>query len=445
MYKLIKKILRDALPLIYGGVIATLMTFLDGVYLSWYSTNAFNALVFVIPLVGIVGGIGSALAAATANKVTRTMSWHEKIINFFTVTFLLFALSVLVVIAALCMGGGILSFYGLQANQLESIFLLEYWHWILPSFPVQLGLVVMIQVLVIYRKLQFANILLTIITITNVILSPILIFALELGVVGAAISTDLSYLLGMSIFLIKFKANLLDYTRYVQEQSFFRREWSLVQKSLKQLSLDMTMIFFSVIVFSVGTLFFNKLAAQHSILAVTVLGVSEQLKAIFTLPSRGVLGAYITSFANVISEKRIGEYWKLYWAVTAVMAIIYLPGVAFFSFFTREINVLYNVTDPEVQSYLAYFILVNAVFLLTIIIPRTAQISFLSLNRPFLVFLQSISMVVSSYLAAVYLMKIQGLKGLVLGQLLGTIITNVVFFIFFFRLMNLRIRACTLN
>ncbi len=439
MIKLIKTLFYSSIPLIYGGTISTLMTFLDGVYLSHYAKEAFNALILIIPIIGIIGGIGSSLAAATANKLTKSDTAKAKKLDLFIITMMLFIISVVVTLLAIVVASKILSFYTLDTNQLEAIYLIEYWYYIIPSFFIQIILVVAVQLLVIYSKLRTANLLLTIITLINIVLSPILIFTFNLGVIGAAISTNIAYFIGFGYLIIKFYNQLKQFLNFAKAQNIIVEFKSYITP-LKQISLDMTMIFFSVIVFSVGNIFFNKLAMGHGFLAITVLGISEQLKSVFVLPSRGVLGAFITHFGKFIKEKRKKEYWSLYWAATFIIALIYIPGALFFIIGRDFIASMYNITDLAIKSYLDYFIIINSILLVTIVISRAAQVSFLCLQKPVLLFLQSIAIVLFSYFGAVYALESNGIKGIVMGQFLGTLLANMIFFILFYRSMTISIK-----
>lgn len=429
-----------AIPLFYGGMLITFMSLLEGIYLAKYSDHALNALLLTVPLITIINSVAAGLGSAISKNISKSNSFKEKAKEIYMILFLVLIIGIVIILCGYFFEPYIISLYDLNSVPFKKELLLftDYWNWLLPSFLIQLLITIIIQVLVTEGKVKEANLILLTITLINILLSPLLIFSFNLGIIGAAISTNVAFCGGCiaSLVLVNKQINKIINNFLIVKETKISVFLGIFKSQIKT-SLS---VFCAISVFSIGAFYINQLALKESMIAITVLGIAEQLKTIFSLTTRGVAGAYLIEFGRDLSRKNYLNYYKTYWAATFIIGVIYLVGVILFVVFPGLISKGYNLTELKTINLLKCLLLLNSIILIIEILPRAAQIGFLNLNKEMALFLQSGITVLLSCLMAKYLMPIYGIYGIVYGQIIGVFITSIMFLSYFYFLLNKQVK-----
>jgi Na+-driven multidrug efflux pump len=438
----LKRVFGRAIPLLIAGVLSTLMGFTDGVFLAHYDSNAFNALVLLLPVVTLIAALGTGIGVAFADQFTKMITVKGKAETLVVSSLLLF-ISCTIVTLACAVGFEYFWHEIINSNNILEKDILKnyariYWFWIIPTYWFQAIMNIVMQWLTISMKLRKANGLLLLIAVTNTILNPLLIFYVNMGIKGAAIATCLSFLVGLVLFVYMYRKLLLKslkaivlYSKVIKT-GFFGR-------AMRTQLINVLSVFAAMGVFSVGQVFFNQIAVNLGARALILYGIVEQIKTIVTIPSRGVTGAYLIEFANAIKSKMTENYYTIYWASTVIIGCIYVLGCILVWFFPGMINNIYNISESgQINVLNELFIYLIVLFLLAIL-PRASQVAFMSLEKGYLLFLQSVVFITSSIFLSKYYANELGIIGLLKGQVIGMAVTFLVFFPAFVYLMNKKI------
>ncbi len=421
---------------------STIITLMDGLFLIRYSIHAFNAVVLVIPLVGLVTSLGSGLAVAVAEGLGREKDKGKYVQHIIASMLLATVVSLVLIVFAYARPGLFSSLAGLgsgDALQEEKHYFSEYWLWITPTFLFQMLLIPGLQVLIYFGRTRKSNIILTLLAVTNLVLAPVFIFSLHMGTMGAALATDAAYVSGLVVAYLLNKVEIQQLLMNSRQKIhlLFHEGKGILFKQLKTAML----VFCSISTFIAGNILLNNLAASMGIAALSVTGASEQLKSFFTLPTRAVTGSYLVTFYESLKRKAIAEYVPVYWNATVIVAGLYGIAILAFLLIPGFFIFIYHFEAPHLASDFRYVLFVSAMILLLSIFTRTAIVGFLGLDRPFMLFFQSAFTVGAGYFFSWLFSGRYGLRGIIDGQLLGMIIVTLFACGYFFFLLHRQIRA----
>jgi Na+-driven multidrug efflux pump len=423
---------RASLPLILGGSASTLMTFVDGLFVAAYSVEAFNALVLAVPLVGTVTAVGSGVAVAAAESFAASRARGARQRAVLVSLILAVLASTIVVWAALAFAPEIARLAGLTAAgalALEYAFFRQYWVWVTPSFPALVALTLLVQLLVSLGRTGAANRIVLGAAAANVVGDAVLVGALGLGVVGAAVATDLA-LAGAALAAAAVLRRDLTLPRRVRA--------SALARPLGRQALSAAMIFCAMGIFVAGDVMFGRLAAAHSPAAVTLLGIAAQMKSVFLIPTRGVCAAYVAVFGATLAARRAGRYFADYWGATSLVAAFYAAGAVVLFAFAGPLTRLYGDLHAGLLADAVFFLRIAAMSLLVLILGRVAQVGFVALGHPYGAAVQSTLMVGLAYAGAAVMLARDGVRGLAVGQLAGSTLASALVVLWFVTLLGRR-------
>jgi Na+-driven multidrug efflux pump len=427
-----REVALASLPLVLGSSVATLMTFVDGLFVAAQGIASFNALILVLPPVSLVSAIASGIGVAGGDAYVKAAPGPARDRELLVCGGLALAASVALVVLASMAGPLITRVYALDtlANlRQEQALLLTYWRWLIASFPMVVFLTLALQLLVAAGDRARATSIVLVIAGVNTGLDAVLILGLHLGVVGAAIATDLAFAVGTG----------LAWSRLARVIGWPRRQRlaPLLGASGRQIR-SATAVFCSIAVFVVGDLLFGRLAAGLGASAITVLGIADQLKSIIQIPTRGIMAALITILGTDLALRRTGAYFPVYWASAALVGIIYLAGACFLLLLGHAATGWYGLGQPAVRADATFFLRIAAIGLLIQVPGRVAQAGFLALGSPAGMAAYSVLVVSAAYAGAVVLLEPLGLRGMAVGQVLGLLLANAVFVPYFLRMLRAR-------
>ena len=382
---------------------------------------------------GVGTGIGIGLAAAIADLVSKENEL-EKIKRLIAASFLLSFFSILgFLYVAIFHMEMIERVAGLQELADDSLITSEfrrYWKVILWTFPMQILFALTIQFLTILEKQKEGMYIVLFSVVLNIILDYGFTQILPWGVEGLAYST-------MGVFSVSV---LLSFVSLRKQMWFTLPYPSLLNKKFFQafgkLSLTTFLIFLTIVIFSIASIILNKLALKLSTAALVTYAIFRQVMEVIILTTRGLSGGFIIYLGNAIRDKMANEYFPIYWAGTAWIAVVNLIGVMLMVFFPELLINFFDNIDIILYPDIKYIFILAALMLILFILPRLAQIGFISLNRADLLVGYSVVFVGVLISTAFVWTKQYGVFGLAYAELAASITTLVIFTPLFYYFLN---------
>ncbi|GAA3627273.1 MATE family efflux transporter [Flavivirga jejuensis] len=435
----IKKMFLNSLPLAFAGLLSVLIGFIDSLYLSNYSLEAFKALSLIIPILGIVGSMGIAIGAALVNSMANYEGKGEKQRVYFSTIFLILISYIIIVIFTIFGYDRFINFNNLQdhSNAKILVFFTQYWFAIVPLYLFVLVLNVVTQYLSYRNKNKEIIYILSIIVISNLILNPIFIFYLDLGVIGAALASIVSLTLGNLYFALRQK-RLQKFLSLVVKPKDYLKKMGTILKVQSKVAFS---VFLAIAIFALGSIFFNQLAIKQGNEFLAVIGLIEQLKLLMIFPTRGVTGAFLIMFEKAISLRQVNTYWKLYWSATTIIAAICIFEALLIFFFSDLLFRLFNIESESMIKIMEVLLISLYFYFLVNILPRASQVGFITLGKSYLLFLQSLFSVLFGYILTYLLVGNIGKEWFIHGQSLGVFIATTIFLLIFRSMLKKRIKA----
>ncbi len=424
---------KISFPLTLAAAAGTLLVFIDSLFATRVSIETYEAVFLTLPIMGAGTGIGIGLAAAIADLIAK----EKDLVNIkrlLTASFLLSFLSMLVFLyLAIFQIDWIERVAGLQHLEEDSPIINEfrkYWKVILWTFPVQILFSLTIQFLTILEKQKAGIYTILAILLLNIVLDYVFTQVLSWGAEGLAYST-------MGVF----SAGILFCLFPLKNEAYFQLPYPKVfnrafLKAFGQLTLNTLMIFMSVVIFSIAGILLNKMALSISTAALVTYAVFRQIMEFIILTTRGLLGGFIIYMGNAIRDKATASYFPIYWAATAWIAIINITGMIFLFFFPNLLISFFENIDEALIPDIKHIFLVGILILFVFILPRMAQIGFISLNKSALLVINSVTFVIIQLVAAYYWTKTHGVFGLAYAELLACLSSLLIFVPLYFYLLN---------
>jgi len=405
------------------------LVFIDSLFATRISIESYEAVFLTLPIMGVGTGIGIGLAAAIADLIAK----EKEIVNvkrLIAASFLLATLSILlflyVAIFQVEMIEGVAGLGELDTSSLIPIEFRNYWQVILWTFPIQILFALTIQYLTILEKQKAGIYIVLLLLVLNVILDYWFTKILPWGVKGLAYSTMGVFSAGVLISIIPLKRESYFQSPYpsILDRAFF--------KAFGQLSLTTFLIFLTIVIFSIAGIILNKMALKLSTAALVTYAVFRQIMEVIILATRGLSGGFIIYLGNAMRDRDTEEYFPIYWAATAWIGVVNILGAILMIFFPMILINLFENIDTHLYPDIIYILLIGAAILMIFIIPRMAQIGFISLNRAGLLVLCSIVFVLVQVVAAYYWTRSYGVFGLAYAELAACMSTLFIFLPLFF-------------
>lgn len=416
-------------PLTLATASGTILVLIDSFFATRISIETYEAVFLALPILGLSTAIGIGLSAALADLISKEKDLvHIK--RLITSSFIFAFLSIVSFL-------GLVLFFPHLIEQTAGIHQLEegskiasefrdYWKIILWTFPLQIIFSMMMQFLTIleYQKKGMYIIISNI--ILNIILDYFFTQHLSLGIKGLAFSTMTVFSTGVLLSCIP-----LIKEKYFQSPypTIFNR---LFLKAFWNMSITTFLIFISVGIFSVSAILMNQIALSISTSALVIFAVYRQIMQIFIISTRGFAGGFIIYIGNALRDKNTADYFPIYWAATAWMAIFNIAAAILVITIPKKLIGLFDNVDSTLFPEIIYFLFIGAIIMLIHILPRMATTGFISLNKGIFLVINSFLFVIIQLISAIYWLESFGINSLIYSELLASTVTLIIFLPLFF-------------
>ncbi len=338
-----KLLISMSLPLMMSMLIQALYNIVDSMFVSWYNTDAFNALSLAFPvqnmLIAIAVGTGVGVNALLSRKLgEKDFDGANKLA---TNGFFIALCSYVVFVVA-----GLLFVKPFFQIQIDNVATIEYGVQYL-SVCIVGSFAVFIQIMF-ERFMQSTGKTLCVLlshstgAIVNIILDPILIFVCKMGVYGAALATVIGQVCGM-IFAILLHHHKNHEVR-LQLRGF--KPCSKTILSIYKVALP------SIVMQSIGSVMvfmFNKVLLTFSDAAVSVFGVYFKLQSFIFMPVIGMNNGMVPIISYNYGAKKRERITKVVKYASIYAVIIMTLGIAVFQIFPNHIFAMFNPTEQMIE------------------------------------------------------------------------------------------------
>lgn len=424
---------KISFPLTLATASATLLVFIDSLFATRISIPSYEAVFLTIPIMGVATGVGIGLAAAIADLISKEKALIQ-IKRLITASFMLSFISMLLffyfAIFQTDMIERVAGLSALAENAPIKIEFRSYWKIILWTFPMQILFALTIQYLTILEKQKAGMLIVLFLLILNVVLDYTFSMALPWGVQGLAYSTMGVFSAGVLLSFIP-----------LRQESYFQKPFPTLFdrmsfKALGKLSFLTLLIFLTIVIFSISGIILNKLALQLAAGALVTFAIFRQIMEVIILTSRGLSGGFIIYLGNAFRDKATSEYFPIYWAATAWIAIVNMTGVILMLVFPDTLINFFDNIDPNLIPDIKYIFIIGAVILFIFILPRMGQIGFISLGKTGLLVMCSVVFVTVQITCAYLWINTYGVNGLVYAELAAGIANSLFILPLFFYYLN---------
>ncbi len=363
-----KAVITLALPIIVAMFVQTMYTIVDTAYIGRLGADALAALTFAFPLFFLLMSLGAGIGAGTNSRISRFIG-EKNIKGAENAAMHGILLSVLAAIIIISLGLStlkpLLSLLGAQGN----VLLLTYdYASIIIGGSIFMFLSMSINTIFaaqgntsVPMKVQITGLML------NFILDPIFIFALHLGVKGAAIATVIGFFFSTILYAFYKKESHL---------AIHKSSFKFSPKLIKQIfsvgfpaSLLMMMI-------SMYSMFFNNIMSHFGTDYVAAFGMVVRLESFVTMPIVALSMSVLTLTGMFFGAKKyhlLDETMK--YAIKVGLYFNISIAVLFFAF--PKIVLRIFTTDQALLSlsadYLRIYVFVFPTIVIAMITSRVLQ------------------------------------------------------------------------
>ena len=317
-----------AIPMMFGMMVQTIYSIVDMIFVGRLGGDALAALAFNMPLVflglGIVFGLGSGVTAVVAQYIgskdkrnADNSAEHGVVLGVI--------LGVIFTAAGLTWGESILAFLGTPPRILPQAW--EYFGVIVSGYIFMVSSVFFRSILSGEGDMRTPVVIQGAGTILNIILDPIFIFALDMGVKGAALATVLSQL---SVSLVFIYIMLIKKRSYI---SFVWKDFSFSSHILGKIFKIGIPASFSMVIMSIGGGAFNRILISFSSDAVAGYQAGMRIDHIFVMPAISIATSLVTLVGMFYGAGRLDLIRRVaYYGLTRSAFIGVVLGTLFFIF-----------------------------------------------------------------------------------------------------------------
>ena len=214
-----KKIIRFTIPSVAMMIFTSIYGVIDGLFVSnFVGKTPFAAVNFIMPFIMILGAFGFMFGTGGSALVSKTMGeGNMKKANslFSMITVISFIVGVFIAIFGIIFIRPIAAKLGAEGEMLQ--YCIIYGRIILAAIPFFMLQMEFQSFFITAEKPQLGLISTVVAGVTNIALDALLVYLIALGVVGAAVATALSQVVGGVIPIIYFSrknTSLLRFTKY---------------------------------------------------------------------------------------------------------------------------------------------------------------------------------------------------------------------------------------
>lgn len=356
-----KNVLYLAMPMVFVMFLQTLFNIVDTIFVGRVSAYAVAAVSMAFAVMFIVIAIGGGLGVGTASVIARKLGANDRKGAELAAAHAIFigiGISLFITFFGLIFARPIFVLLGAGPNVLPLV--LSYVRVLFIGMAFLVMGFVGNSILQGEGDMKTPMKILSFSVILNIALDPIFIFTLGYGVMGAAIATVLSRMLGTIMvwyFLLSNRA-LLQFNL-----GQFKYSASTVRDILKVGAPSMVLHG----ALGVGMALYTKIASLFGPFAIAAYGIGFRLESIAILPALGIAMAVVTIVGQNIGAGNIQRAKQTAWVASA-MAAFFAVIVAFvINIFPAQTIAIFN-SEPLVVEYGISFIrIVSATFALTTI------------------------------------------------------------------------------
>ncbi|MBT3346467.1 MAG: MATE family efflux transporter [Gemmatimonadetes bacterium] len=289
-----------SLPVMAGMGIQTLYNLTDMAFVGRLGGDAVAALTFNLPLAFFAIGIAFGLGTGATSVIARYIGANDKAgADNAAEHAIILGLAIGLGIVALALGlrVQILAMLGAQGPALDMA--ASYFGIVAPGFLLAILNVTCSSILSGEGDTRTPMAIQGSGTILNIILDPLFIFTADMGIRGAAAATVTSQAVVFGVFVVYI---LVRKKSYVE---FRFRDFSpspQVLGSLLRIGLPASA---SMVIMSVGGMFFNRIVSVFGTEAVAGLGVGGRMDALYILPTIALSSSQVTLCGMFLGARRI--------------------------------------------------------------------------------------------------------------------------------------------
>lgn len=257
----------------------------------------------VFPLIFFFMAIGNGLSVGISSLVARAIGERNTKILSTTAESGLFIsaiLSILTLTIALPFSEEILQALGARGDYFTHG--LDYLQYIIPAGPVIFVMYIFIGILQGEGLMKYVMNSMLIGTVINIILDPILIFALNMDVKGAALATVIAETVA-SIYVV---------TIFIRKKSSINIEWSISnirKKTMKEIVAIGLPQSFAMIIMSLSFFIFNKIVIDIDEIALTAFALCGRFEQIMLMPAFAIGAAIVTIVGQNSGRNQFDRVW----------------------------------------------------------------------------------------------------------------------------------------
>lgn len=335
---------RMALPLMAGMSLQTAYLIVDMIFVGRISAEALTALAFNLPLVfmamGTTFGLGTGVTAVVARCVgARDKTGADQAAE----NGLLLAVFLVAIFMVVGLGWGraLLRLLGVPAD-LQGL-AWSYFRIIALGFPFVVSSVFLRSVLSGEGNMKTPVMVQGGATVLNAILDPICIFALGLGIEGAALATVIAQAVAASVFV---------YLLFVKSHAwvtFNLRAFRMKLPVLRSIVAIGAPSAVSLLVTALGASVFNRILVGYSPEVVAAFQVGARIDQIVLLPMIAVAASLVTLVGMFRGAERLDLVRSIFlYAMTRTVALAAIVAALFLAFAPYLVAVFSS--DPAIRG-----------------------------------------------------------------------------------------------
>jgi putative MATE family efflux protein len=417
---ILKLILKTSYPMVIAFTLNLAYHLVDAMYVGWIGVEALAAVSFSFPVLFLMFALSAGIGTGSTSLIARCIGakkFHKANNAAEHAILIAIIMGILFTMLGLIFAKDIFSIMGAGPDVMPLI--LDYVNVIFAGAILFFITVTINQILRGEGDMKNPMKIMLMITLINIILDPIFIFALNMGVKGAALATVISMGIGCIFALTKLfrkDATLqLNLREFHYSPSILKEIFKVgIPTSLSEVTMSVSMFMMNIIVAGFGT---NAMAA---------FGIGFRLDTVAVMPAIGVMTAVISMTGQNIGARLFDRVKKIALIASALTAsYMSVIGILFF-LFSKYFVIVFNKTPEVVANGISYLKIIPlgypfagvGIVIAGILLGAGKSIQSLSLNV--------LRTIIISVPAAYFLSLKYGLNGVWMGIVIASVVANIV-------------------
>jgi putative MATE family efflux protein len=331
-----------ALPVFIATFVQTMYNVVDTAFVGRLGADSIAALTFCFPLFFFLIGLNSGIAIGLNSSVSRSLGAQDKgaaersaahgLVLSLAFAVLIFALGVVFLKPLFSLFGADPAVLRLAMGYMRIILLAVF--FMFPSF-------IMSSIFSAQgdtrtpMKVQAAGLIL------NAALDPLFIYALRLGVQGAAVASVLGFLFSLVLFFVFLRTKSYLKISFRGFRFSWRRSWEILRVGIPA-SLMMLLL-------SVYVMFINRFMAHFGTKTVAAFGLATRLESFATMPIIALSVSLVTLVGMFYGAKRYEQVKDISWYGIR-LGIVFTSAVGLVFFVTPRLWLMIFTGDPALLN-----------------------------------------------------------------------------------------------